>query len=85
MPSLSKRQMEFMAPEVIRGEVMQSPKADIFSLGVMMYWLQEGKVPYNLQELVAKSDGGKSLEKRIHWSEKQQVQRNFISIESRFY
>ena len=63
----------FNAPEVIKGEVKSNASADMFSLGILCFWIHDDRVPFSVKELIGGLNEGSGLEKRIHWDCHQQV------------
>lgn len=51
---------EFMAPEVRRGE-QSDQRADIYSVGVIVYWLLTGKLPGPLAPPLSRQNSGRSF------------------------
>ena len=47
----------FAAPEILRGDVMSSLASDVWSLGIILYILLSGKMPFNAKDTMGILDG----------------------------
>lgn len=62
----------FSAPEVIKDEIKCSASADMFSFGVLCFWIHDDRVPFTVRELICGANEGDGLEKRIHCNSHEQ-------------